>query len=227
MIFLIGVLILIIFIVFCYLFIKRKIEGIFGTDLGEIIKQARIEDEQIPKSLSSMDSIYMDQIIRDFPSININELKRKCEEHILEFFTSIEKKDSSKIQCSKVRKSCNKIISSYENCEVKYNNFKIHNTVVSKYSNNNGIATIYFASSFEYILVINDKEKKVQDRARIEYIYVVDSEKVDSSKKLLGLNCPNCGSPITSLGNKSCSYCGTGIVELISKVWNYNDMIRY
>ena len=227
MAFFIGVLIFILFIVFCYFFIKRKIEIFFGGSLGEIIKQARIEDEQIPKSLSSMDRIYMEQILKDFPNININELKRKCEKNILEFFSSIEKKDSSNIDCGKVREDCNKVISSYGKCKVNYNNFKIHNTVVSKYSNNNGIATIYFSSSFEYILIIDGKEKKVQDRARVEFIYIVDSNLVESSKKLLGLNCPNCGSPITNLGYKKCSYCGTSIVEIVSKVWTYNDMIRY
>ena len=225
--FLIGVIILIVFVVFCYFFIKRKVENFFGGNLGEIIKQARIEDEQVPKSLSSMDSIYMEQILKDFPNININELKRKSEQVILDFFSCLEKKDSSSIKCSKVKSYLDKMILSNGNKKIKYNNFKIHNTVVSKYSNKNGIATIYFASSFEYILCEDNKEKKIQDRAKVEFIYIVDSNKVDASLKHLGLNCPNCGSPITSLGHKNCSYCGTIVVDLVSRVWQYNDMIRY
>ena len=111
---------------------------------------------------------------------------------------------------------------------VSYDSFKIHKTVVSRYDKLDGIATIYFGSSFEYYMKKdNGIRKKVQDRVKVEFIYVYDIDKVDFDNKLLGLNCPNCGSPIKSLGTKSCSYCGTGIVDVVNKVWNCNDIVRY
>ena len=58
-----------------------------------MLKNAEMEDETLPKSLSSMDSIYLEQIKRDFPEINIKELKRSCEKEILNLLYSIEQKD--------------------------------------------------------------------------------------------------------------------------------------
>ena len=229
MAFLIGVLIFIGFIIFCYFFLKKKWNGFtmkyFGTtDIKSVIEQAEIEDQEVPKSLSSMDSIYLDQINRDFPDVNINELKRMAEAKILECYLCIEKKDSSSITNSKIKAFVDSMIDD----GVSYDSIKIHKTVVSSYEKKDGLATIYFGSSFEYYMKKNDGiRKKVQDRVKTEFIYVYDIDKVDFENKLLGLNCPNCGSPIKSLGTKSCSYCGTGIVDVVNKVWNCNDIVRY
>ena len=233
MYFLIGVIVLILFVVFCYYFVERKISAftlkyLGTTDIKSAIEAAEIEDQEVPKSLSSMDSIYLEQIKRDFPDVNINELKRISEKVILDVFNAIEKKDSSLIKNEKIKSFVDSMINDLGNDIVSYDNFKIHKTVVSKYENSNGIATIYFSSSFEYYYTKGESiKKKVQDRCRVEFIYVYDVDKVSHSEKVLGLNCPNCGSPIKNLGIKNCSYCGTGVLDIVSKVWNCNDIVRY
>ena len=78
MYFLIGVGSLILFVIFCYFFVKKKINAftmkyLGTTDIKGAIEAAQIEDQEVPQSLSSMDSIYLDQIHRDFPDVNINE----------------------------------------------------------------------------------------------------------------------------------------------------------
>ena len=230
MAFLIGVLIFIGFIVFCYFFVKKKFNNFtmkyFGTtNIKSVIEKSELEDQEVPKSLSSMDSIYLEQIHRDFPDVNINELKRLAEAKILECYLAIEKKDSSGIVNNKIKAFVDSMIS---DGNVSFDNIKIHKTVVSRYDKLDGVATIYFGSSFEYYMKKdNDIRKKVQDRVKVEFIYVYDIDKVDFDNKLLGLNCPNCGSPIKSLGIKNCSYCGTGIVDVVNKVWNCNDIVRY
>ena len=55
--FLIGVIILILFVLVVYLIITYKIKKYFHKSIFEIISDAKKEDEQLPKSLSSMDSI--------------------------------------------------------------------------------------------------------------------------------------------------------------------------
>lgn len=233
MAFLIGVLILILFIVFCYFFVKKKFNAftmkyLGTTDIKSVIEQAQIEDEEVPKSLSSMDSIYLEQIKKDFPDVNINELKRMSEKVILDCYGAIESKDSSSLKNEKVKAFVDSMINDIGKDVVSYDSFKIHRTVVSKYEKNNGVATIYFGSSFEYYYTKGDSiRKKVQDRCKCEFIYVYDVDKVSQSKKVLGLNCPNCGSPIKDLGTKNCSYCGTGVVDIVRKVWNCNDIVRY
>ena len=226
MLFLIGVIIFILFIIFCYFYIKRKIVNYFGSNIKDIINNAKIEDEELPKSLSSMDSIYMEQIKKDFPNLNINELKRLCEKEILNIFNAIENQDDNLVK-GKMKSLVNSKINDNKNSSVSYDDIKFHKTVVSKYENKSGVATITFGSSFQYIQRDNGNIKKVQDRARIEYIYVIDANKVESSKKALGLNCPNCGAPITSLGEKSCRYCSSSVVDLVKRVWTINDVSFY
>ena len=229
MLFLIGVIIFILFIIIVYFFIKSKIKKSleqFGfNNINEIISYAKLEDQEVPKSLASMDRLYLEQIKKDFPQININLLKRQSEKVICDCFKAIEEKDSNSF-FGKIKLFIDNNINDYQD-SVLFKNFKIHNTVVSKYENSNGIATIYFSSSFEYILLKNGESKKIQDRVKTEFIYVIDISKVDLEKKVLGINCPNCGSPITSLGLKKCSYCGSIIKELFSKIFTCNDVVRY
>ena len=58
--------------------------GYEGQNIGDIIREARLQDEVEPKSLASMDRIYLSQIKEDFPGINISEIKRQAEEVILD-----------------------------------------------------------------------------------------------------------------------------------------------
>ncbi len=228
MLFLIGVIILILFILFCYFYVRnifRKYLGI--SNLKKIIKQVQFEESELPKSLSSMDSVYLEQIMKDFPDMNINELKRESERIILDTFQAIEKEDISIISVGKIRSFVRKKISENKGKKIQYKNFKIHKTVISKYEKKDGIATIYFGSSFEYIYVSDYEEYKKQDRARLEFIYVFDMEKVSKNKKGFALSCPNCGAPIRNLGKKTCSYCDSYIVDVVKKCWICNDLKLY
>ena len=232
MAFLIGVIILVVFLTVAYLYFRMRIRrildkfGFAGMSLKQVIDEARLEDQETPKSLSSMDSVYLENIKKDFPTIHINELKREAEKVILDAFHGVEKKDSSGFK-GKIKSFVDSMISDYEGKEVSFDQMKIHNTVVSNYKKEGGIATIYFATSFEYVLNTGGKQVKKQDRAKTEFIYVYDMNEVDADKKVLGIHCPNCGSPITTLGQKSCSYCGQAILEFIGRVFTCNDIVRY
>ncbi len=232
MAFLIGVIILILFVVFCYIFIKIKVKKALNShgisSLKEAFEKAQLEDEELPKSLSSMDSIYLEKIKEDFPDININELKRMSEKIILDSLNAIEKKTSQNIKNAKIKAFVDSKIEDLKGSTISYDSIKFHKTVVSKYENYNGIATIYFGSSLEYFYQKdNSIKKKVQDRFKLEFIYIIDSSKVAADKKILGLNCPNCGSPIRSLRNRNCEYCGTKVIDLVKRVWTCNNIVRY
>ena len=224
--FLIGVVLLILFIVFSYFYIKVRLEKYFGSSIKDIIEQAKLENQELPKSLSSMDSIYKEQLNKDFPDLNINEIKRMAESEILNILKAIEKKDNSFVK-GKMKGIVDARIEDSRDKSIFYDNIKFHNTVLSKYENNGAVATITIGSSFEYMLKENSMSKKIQDRAKVEFIYIIDEQKVDASKKVLGINCPNCGAPVTSLENKACSYCSTSVVDLVKRVWTINDVEFY
>ena len=52
------------------------------------------------------------------------------------------------------------------------------------------------------MLNVDHKSVKVQDRAKTEFVYVYREENVPEELKAFGVHCPNCGSPVTSLGEK-------------------------
>lgn len=230
--FLIGVIVLIVFILGTYIYIKIRVRhvldeaGYVGQSLWDIIREARLRHQMEPKSLTSMDSIYLSQVKEDFPSININELKRQSEEVILNCFNAIEKKSSKGFK-GKIKSFVDDMINDYEGKSVKFNEFKIHKTVLAKYKKEKGTATLYFASSFEYILNVDGKCEKVQDRARTEFIYIIDESLIGHKQNAIDFHCPNCNSPITNLGEKKCKYCGTAIVEVVGRIFGCDNIVRY
>lgn len=216
--------------VFLYFKIKlrRTLDsaGFEGQSIGDIIREARLQDEIEPKSLASMDRIYLSQIKEDFPGINISEIKRQAEQVILDCYSCVERKDSKKLK-GKIQSFVDKMISEYEGKDVKFDNFKIHNTVLSNYKKDGKTASIIFASAYEYDLRIDGKGKKIQDRAKVEFIYVLDEAELSDKQNVIDIHCPNCNSPITNLGNHKCSYCGTAVVLVLGRVFACNDIKRY
>ncbi len=232
MAFLIGVIVLIVFLTGGYLYFHFRIRhildkaGFVGMNLADIIEEARLEDQEVPKSLASMDRIYLKQIIKDFPSISINELKRQAEAIIMECYHAIEDHDTSPLK-GKIKSFAEEFIQDYKGKEVQFQNLRIHNTVISNYRKDNKTANIYFSTAFEYYLVVDGKSIKTQDRVRTEFIYVIDEQEIPKEMNVLGIHCPNCGSPITVLGEKNCSYCGSAVLEVFHKVFICNDIVRY
>lgn len=229
-----GIVLLIGAIAFISVFVYFKVKlrrtlddaGFKGQSIVDIIREARLQDEIEPKSLASMDRIYLSQIQEDFPGINISEIKRQAEEVILDCYSAVEKNDSDRLK-GKIKSFVDKMISEYDGKTVKFNDFRIHNTVLSSYKKDGKTASIFFATAYEYNLFVDGKEKKVQDRAKVEFIYVLDEAELSDKQNVIDVHCPNCNSPITNLGNHKCSYCGTAVVLVLGRVFACNDIKRY
>ena len=217
----------IIIIVFIIQLKARKfLKEYFNTkSFREALEKSDIEASEIPKSLSSMDNIYLDKLKEDFPDLNINELKSEAEKVIINTLNAIESKDTDfMLESGKINSYVKSKIDDLKDGNVVYDNIKIHKTVINKYERSNSVATICFDSSLEYFCKKNDEVgKKIQSRFRCEYIYIIDSLKLGNVKSL-GLNCPNCGAPVKTLGHKHCEYCSTGIIDIVKKSWIINNI---
>ena len=83
MFFLLGVILLIAFILIVYFYLKWKIKNIFGNiSIRDIVNTANELAEDTPKSVGSMDSIYLSNLQKDFPTLNINEMKKIAEKDL-------------------------------------------------------------------------------------------------------------------------------------------------
>ena len=229
------ILVLLILIILALLFIKISIgnflQNIFGTrSIKEAIDMSEMDENNTPKSIASMESLVLPTIKKDFPDLNIKEIKSMSDNTILDYLNAIEKKDIN-IMDKYIDIIKNIVLSKIEDLEeesIKYENINIHKTVINRYEKSNSIATITTESSLEYYLT-NKKfnRKKIQTRFKIELIYIVDASLVPKEQKLLGLNCPNCGAPITSLGNKTCTYCNTNVLDITKRTWVINNIKEY
>lgn len=231
--FLIAIIIIIITIVIIPFIIRAKArmflkEYFNASSFKEFFENEEREVSENPKSVSSLDSIYLNRLKKDFPDLNINELKSDSEKTIINTLNAIENKDSDCMLLSeKINSYIRSKIEDLKNNNVNYDNIKIHKTVISKYERNESVATLELASSLEYFYKKNNEiGKKVQTRFKCEYIYIIDSEKIGNVKSL-GLNCPNCGAPIKTLGHKHCEYCNTGVIDIVKKNWIINNIKEY
>lgn len=144
---LIIILVLILVVIVLGLVLLHKLKKILGvSSISSLIKQARLEDEEIPKSLSNLDSLYLDKIKEDFPELNLNELKRECEKNILLYLQAIENKNTKDIKNDKIKVSIDKVLKEYGSHNISFKKIRFHKTVVSKYENNQKVSTITFGS---------------------------------------------------------------------------------
>ena len=227
---LVLILLIIISSVCVYFFFKTKVENfsmkIFGTkNIFEGFKEQELEYQTTPKSVSSLDSVLKPRILKDFPSINFDELTSLVENAITLYYESLEKKKLQKIKNanSTLNNKITLLIEELQEKKVSFSNMKIHKTVINSYHNNKGSCIITFQTSLEYIKEEDSSKIKFQERLNTDLIYVYDEKEVKDTYGV-SLNCKNCGAPIKNLGNKYCTYCGTGIVEHTTKVWKVNDI---
>ena len=221
-------------IIFFYI-IRNKIVNLsqkyFGTsDIKRAIELSEIEAEITPKSVSSMEPLLFDRISKDFPDLNINELKSMVENSLLDIFSSIENQDLTKVKkynSDKINSWVSSKIEDLNTTEVHFDSIKFHRTVINDYKNESGIATMKFQTSLEYFYKKeNNIGKKTQDRYEVEFIYIIDAMKNRVNGSAIGLNCPNCGAPVTTVGIKTCKYCGSEIYDLVKKTWMLNNIKR-
>ncbi len=222
---------IVVFIIFITKKVREFLQTYFHANtLKEAIENSKIEDENTHKSISSMESIYLDKIDKDFPDMNLNELKSKAEANIINVLDTIEAKNMDKLKNKneKVVEFTQNKIDDLKDEKVTIDDIKIHKTLLSKYEVSGVIATIEISSSLEYFYKKGkDVGHKVQTRFKTEFIYIIDVSKLNNNVKGLGLNCPNCGAPVKSLGHKHCDYCNTGIVEIVNRVWIINNIKEY
>lgn len=177
--------------------IKRKVSqfsrAAFGTEsLAKGLEIQREHLENTPKSVSGMTKIYLPRIMEDFPEFNLLEMEQKAE-------------DALRHQ-----------LLSGENQTERYSNVQIHQTEITRYIKRSGTCAVVFQSAVEYF-----DERKTQTKYNTELVYIQDADKVQDVKGGgLGITCPNCGAPVTSLGAKYCEYCGSQVKELNIHIWS-------
>ena len=230
---LIILLVVICIVIFIALELRRKIrefsQAVFGNaNMLEGIREQKIQLANEPKSVAGMEKLLLPTLAKDFPNLNISEMKKMAENSILLCLKSVENKRIENFEHTSERITNwinSKIDDLKANETINYDSIKFHRTVLNQYIKKDGMCSVVFQTSVEYLYrKNNDNFEKIQDRFNTEFIYIYDDLKISKYQHGIALNCPNCGAPIKDLGVKVCEYCSTGVIDLVKKTWILNDI---
>ena len=225
---------------YAYTNVKKKVRGysrmLFGTDsLKQAARELELEEANSPKSVSSATSLYLPQIMKDFPEFHYDEMKTRAENVLTSYLRSIDAQNNALLTegTNELKDQLLMRIQMQKRQLQKehFQNIKIHRTEINQYRKSKGRRSVVFQSAVEYIHYL-DKDGKViegrkdlreQSKYNVEVVYIQDQDLVeDLGEAALGLNCPNCGAPLSGLGAKVCAYCDSPIVEFNIRSWNFS-----
>lgn len=215
--------------------------ALFGTsDITQAAEQMKQEYSTTPKSVSAMTSLLLPKIVADFPDFEYDEMKRRAENTLTDYLRAVTERQPALMQDANTELK-NKLDNHIEMLSARglqehFDQIKLHRTEISQYRKTEGRCIITFQSALEcyhYIThagnssAIQDGSKKYryQTKYNIDLIYIQDRDLVENeSDHALGINCPNCGAPLSSLGAKICDYCGTPVIEINIHAWSFSHI---
>ncbi len=223
--------------------VKKKVQSFsnmaFGTDdIMKGLKQVELESSTSPKSVAAMTSLYLPKIKKDFPEFQYDEMKVRAENALTSYLLAINGMQASLLSegGQELKDKLAMKISMLRDAGIResYQEIKLHRTELADYKKRNGRCIITFQTALQYYYTKTDRNGKLlagsselytQSKYNTSVIYIQDRNMVEKeTDHSLGLNCPNCGAPITGLGSKVCAYCGTPIVELNIYAWTFSNI---
>ncbi len=196
-----------------------------------------------PASLNGMDKIYLPKILEEYPQFRLASVIPQVETVIKAYLNSIESKDTAPLKKLTISPAlidrAERIIEDLDsrNMNVFYDNVVVHRTVISEYVHEHGMVIIRFQSAVGYLNFARDEEGKIvsgSDKKAEETVYVVSYARILDSElarqagvtDVIGLNCPNCGAPLSSANVEKCLFCGTPFKNMTEDVfgWSFTDI---
>lgn len=223
-------------------YIKHKTQEfsrtVFGTEnILEGAEKMKQEYATTPKSVSAMTSLLLPKISSDFPDFHYDEMKERAENVLTQYLRAITEKNAGILtegntELKQQLDNHIQMLSSKDLWE-HFDQIKIHRTEINQYRKTAGRCIITFQSSLECYHYMTDsssikegsKDYKYQTKYNTDLIYIQDRNLVENElDNALGVNCPNCGAPLTSLGAKFCEYCGTPVIEINIHAWSFSNV---
>ena len=218
--------------------VRQFSRSMFGTDsVAEGLRKQEAEYAGTPKSVSGATSLYLPQIMRDFPEFHAEEMKERAESVLLSYMQGVTESNYKLLSegTRELEEELKMKIRALQNegCKERFERIKIHRTEIHKYRKEKGRCSIVYQSTVgcvHYVekdgkVVRGKKEMLTQHRYNVEVCYIQDRDMIeDSTDTGYALNCPNCGAPLTSLGATTCPYCDSPVVAYNIHTWNFTGV---
>lgn len=218
--------------------IRRKLNSITReylnmgiSEAADLISKGLKEEATTPRAISNLAAVYKPKLLRDFPEINYEQFEEMAKSSFKSVLDSIEAEDISLLikASDSLTQNVQHIINDNMGKGVKeyFDDLKIHRMSVSDYKYSSETAQVSFEISFQclhYYTGKKETDKALKQLAGRITLICGTELKDDSYSTVFTDNCPNCGAPIRSAkGETVCSYCGTGVTQVIDKIWLANS----
>lgn len=222
--------------------IKNKLSSMTHRYLGMGLNQTADtifkgikEESTMPKPVSNMTAVYKPKIERDFPEVGYLNMENMAKNGMINVMNAIEAEDVGKLSDASPR-----LVRQVENTiednrsagkKAYYDDIKVHKISASGYSKTASSAKADFEMSFQahhYAVkdgktVEGSKQEFSQYSSRISLTYNQE-EYLETTDIFRGSNCPNCGAPVSAVGNdKHCPYCGSGLTVIADRIWQIDS----
>ena len=190
----------------------RERIGIIRDALDEAI--AADKEPEKPRSLSSLESVVLPKLYRDFPDFNARIFAQRVRRDAETYYESgKEGKVLFKDDATQT------FLESFEDRlpdDVK-DGIEVHRVTIAGYDN----ATRRKFLTCQAAVGYHDKSDVPREK-RLVLIYVAGYAD-DPDSEVVGFNCPNCGGPLPAVGARVCVYCGTAFSAPVSLGWMLMD----
>ena len=196
-----------------------RFTGTAGSFLREALRVLRLvkdaPDTPEPKTVFGATSIYLPQVVRDFPDFHNSDAIAAVKTLVCEYL-AIRYEGSPRFAKSIVSEGLIAMIDKTPGHTV--NNEVVHKVAMSNYVKTKECATITYQASVGYRL----DGTSVEERYAVEYTISLRDE-YGEKKALI---CPCCGGVYTSTSETACPYCGAGIVRDTIKSWRFTSIAQ-
>lgn len=186
-----------------------------------------------PYSVPNLTAVYRPKIERDFPEMSYERMESMAKNGMIAILNAVESKKTDSVENSSQNlKNQLKVITedySRRGEDIHYDNVQIHAAAVTSYNSIKTSATAVFQISLQS-LAYRTKDGKVVSgsntvpRQNLFALTLMHNQKGGSgNQRYFEANCPNCGAPIEDLSSRNCSFCGSGLVPVVDKIWQIDS----
>lgn len=193
----------------------RRLRGSVET-IADALSDAIAADREPkkPRSLSSLESVLMDKILRDFPDFNAKLFFQRVRKDAATYYESgrqgkvLFKDDASE--------TFREAFEDRLPVEVK-DGITVHRVALSGYDGSTRKKMLTCQAAVGFIDASNAQNER---RLVLEYVAGYAD---DPDSEVRGFNCPNCGAALPAAGARVCAFCGTPFDAPVSLGWTLVD----
>lgn len=155
-----------------------------------------------PRSLSSLESLLLPQVRRDFPEYNSALAAERVKRDAKAYYQS--GVNGSPAFTDEATKPFLTSFAAALPTDVK-GDIRVHRVALHAYDASGDDRMLTYQASVQYL---DTTDVIRQKRLVLQYIASFTD---DPASEMKSFNCPNCGAPLPTIGRKTCRYCGTAL----------------